>query len=73
MRPLTQAIENQDCIIEDICGAPDLTNRLRELGFHSGCVVQVLGRAPFHGPLVVQLHNSVLALRQGEAECILIK
>jgi ferrous iron transport protein A len=73
MKSLVQAPFEENCTIADLRGEPDLTNRLRELGFHPGCVVQVLGRAPFNGPLVVQLHNSVLALRPGEAECLLIK
>jgi ferrous iron transport protein A len=73
MRSLLEMPFKQECVIADLRGEPDLTNRLRELGFHAGCVVQVLGQAPFNGPLVVQLHNSVLALRQGEAQCLLIK
>lgn len=73
MKTLLQAPIKENSVIVDIQGAADLTNRLRELGFHCGCVVQVLGQAPFRGPLVVQLHNSVMALRQGEAACILIE
>ena len=73
MKSLLQAPFEVNCIIADLRGDTDLTNRLRELGFHPGCTVRVLGQAPFNGPLVVQLHNSVMALRRGEAECLLIK
>lgn len=59
--------------IADVIGEPNVTRRLREMGFHSGCEVRLLGRAPFNGPFVVQLHDSVLALRDAEAECLLIK
>jgi len=58
--------------IARLAGDDGLTKRLREMGFHSGCEVRILGRAPFNGPLVVQLHDSVLALRTAEAECLLI-
>jgi len=43
------------------------------MGLHSGCQVPVLSRVPFNGPYVVQLHDSVLALRWAEAECLLIR
>lgn len=59
--------------IAALIGETGLTRRLREMGFHSGCEVRILGRAPFNGPLVVQLHDSVLALRSAEAECLLIR
>lgn len=58
--------------ISGLTGEAGLTKRLREMGFHSGCEVRILGRAPFNGPFVVQLHDSVLALRLAEAECLLI-
>lgn len=73
MKSLWNAPLQQDCEIADLTGDRHLTDRLRELGFHSGIMVRVLGQAPFNGPLVVQLHDSVLALRRGEAECLLIK
>lgn len=50
-----------------------LTRRLREMGFRTGAEVRVLGRAPFKGPLVVQLDDGVMALRRNEAECLMIK
>lgn len=73
MRSLTQAPFFEVVVIGDVNGEPGLSRRLREMGFHSGCEVKVLGRAPFNGPYVVQLHDSVLALRTAEAECLLIK
>ncbi len=73
MKSLLHAPYNKNCIITGLNGDLSLTNRLRELGFHAGCTVQVLGQAPFNGPLIVRLHNSILALRRGEAECLLIQ
>lgn len=73
MRTITNAPFNEMLTIADVLGEPSLSRRLREMGFHSGCQVRILGRAPFNGPLIIQLHDSVLALRQSEAECLLIK
>lgn len=73
MKSLTNAPFLQTLTIFDVIGEPGLAKRLREMGFHTGCEVRILGRAPFNGPFVVQLHDSVLALRRAEAECLLIK
>lgn len=73
MKSLTQAPFQETLTIANVIGEPGLSRRLREMGFHQGCTVRILGRAPFNGPFVVQLHDSVLALRLAEAECLLIK
>lgn len=73
MKTLTQAPIFESLEIADVIGDQNVTRRLREMGFHSGCEVRLLGRAPFKGPFVVQLHDSVLALRDVEAACLLIK
>ena len=73
MKTLVGAPFLETLIISNVIGDPLLTRRLREMGFHTGCEVRVLGRAPFSGPFVVQLHDSVLALRQTEAQCLLIR
>lgn len=73
MKTLIGAPFYETLVIDNVIGQPALTRRLREMGFHTGCEVRIIGRAPFNGPFVVQLHDSVLALRQAEAECLLIK
>lgn len=72
MKTLIEAPFFERLTIADVSGDPALTRRLREMGFHSGCEVRILGRAPFQGPFVVQLHDSVLALRSSEAACLQI-
>lgn len=72
MKSLRGAPFFETLIISNVEGEPGLTRRLREMGFHTGCEVRILGQAPFNGPLVVQLHDSVLALRHAEAECLRI-
>lgn len=72
MKSLSQAPFEKTLTIADVVSDPGLSRRLREMGFHQGCEVRILGRAPFNGPFVVQLHDSVLALRLAEAECLLI-
>lgn len=47
-----------------------LGDRLVELGFTPGAPVQVLRRAPFGGPLQVQVRDFVLSLRRSDAQSI---
>lgn len=46
--------------------------RLRELGFITGEMVAVVGRAPFGEPILVEIRGATVALRKSEAECILV-
>lgn len=47
-----------------------LGDRLVELGFTPGAQVQLLRRAPFGGPLQVQVRDFVLSLRPDDARAI---
>lgn len=47
-----------------------LTARLRELGFIVGEPIQVLGRAPFGEPILVEVRGATVALRKREAACV---
>ena len=73
MKALVDAPHQELLVIADVTGDRVLSRRLREMGFHSGCEVRVLGRAPFAGAYLIQLHDSVLALRRTEAECLWIR
>lgn len=48
-----------------------LGDRLVELGFTAGAPVQLLRRAPFGGPLQVQVRDFVLSLRRTDARSIM--
>ena len=48
-----------------------LGDRLVELGFTAGAPIQLLRRAPFGGPLQVQVRDFVLSLRRADARAIL--
>jgi ferrous iron transport protein A len=46
--------------------------KLVEMGLYPGCFVRVLFKAPFGGPIAVDLGSSVLSLRTDEADCVLL-
>lgn len=54
-------------------GDPWIIERLKEMGLHQGLEVEVMGQAPFGGPLLFRFGNTVLALRKEEAACTLIE
>ncbi len=50
-----------------------IVQRLREMGFTPGEAVRIQSIAPFGDPLLIQIRESLVALRRGEAECIQVK
>ncbi len=52
--------------------AGSLGDRLVELGMTPGARVQLLRRAPFGGPLQLQVRDFVLSLRRAEARAIAV-
>lgn len=54
-------------------GSAEMVERLQELGLRIGLEVHYFGQSPFSGPLLYRLDSTVMALRQEEAQCILIR
>jgi Fe2+ transport system protein FeoA len=72
MKPLSSLPENTWARVLEIKSG-GLAPRLVEMGFCKGSEVRVLYRAPFNGPLAVDLGSSSVALRINEAELILVE
>ncbi len=56
--------------ISNLAGAPEITGRLRELGFTTGESIRIVGRAPLGEPLMIEVRGAIVALRKSEAACI---
>ena len=50
-----------------------LAPRLVEMGLSKGSSVHVLFRAPFQGPIAIDLGSSVLSLREDEAMLVMVE
>lgn len=48
----------------------DLEIMLLEHGLMQGQIVEVLYKAPFNGPIAVQINHNVVSLRKSEAESV---
>ena len=57
-------------IVRGIAGHPELRCRLQEMGFTPGCVVRLVAKAAFGGPLAFQVRGSLVALRKSDAACV---
>jgi ferrous iron transport protein A len=64
---------NDKAEIAKIDGDEDKLRRLTELGIHPGRTIQVLQKTPFHGPIVIAVEQTFIALRSEEAQCIQLK
>ena len=72
MKPLSSLSDNVQALVVDIQPG-ELAPRLVEMGLCKGCSVRILFRAPFNGPLAIDLGASVLSLRLDEAEMVLVE
>lgn len=52
--------------------APDVADRLIELGFDEGAEVETLHRAPLGDPIAVRVDGATVALRRALAQAILV-
>ncbi len=59
-------------VVKDLSGSDEIVERLRELGFVRGSKVILHQRSPFGDPLIVQVGDTIVALRGVEAKCITI-
>jgi len=50
-----------------------LATKLVEMGLNMGSRITVMNRAPFNGPMAIDLGLSVLSLRLDEAEIVLVE
>lgn len=70
---LTEAQLNLIYEITDIQSSKDIQMRLSELGLSIGRNLKLVRTIPFQGPFLIEIQDTVLALRREEAECIQIK
>ncbi|MDD2646722.1 MAG: FeoA domain-containing protein [Patescibacteria group bacterium] len=65
--------ENQEVEIISVVGGQMVTKRLADLGLVFGTKIKILGKAPFWGPIEIEVLGSKLALGRGIASKILVK
>ncbi len=58
--------------VVEIVGGAGVRNHLNTLGIHVGDTIRVVERAPFHGPVLVEIHGTRVALGRGVARKVTV-
>ncbi len=57
----------QDVVVAEIMGGRGVRTHLNTLGIHVGDRIRVVERAPFKGPVLIEINGSRVALGRGIA------
>ncbi len=58
--------------VVEIVGGTGVRNHLNTLGIHVGDAIRVVERAPFRGPVLVEIHGTRVALGRGVARKVTV-
>lgn len=76
-RRLTMTLEHvetrREARVTSIDGGVRVREHLNSLGIHVGDRIMVMERAPFRGPLIVEIHGSRVALGRGVARKVKVE
>jgi ferrous iron transport protein A len=70
---LRQAQVNQKLRICSVDAQGELGRRIRDMGLMPGVEVTVVGKAPLRDPVALRLKDFTLALRNSEADFIIVE
>lgn len=70
--PLRSMPLNGSGTITAVNASGELGRRIRDMGLVPGTIVTVVGRAPLKDPVALRLKGCTLALRNSEADLILV-
>lgn len=67
---LDEVSSGQSCRIKSINAREKLLNKLLDMGFIQGAVVEVVREAPLYDPMELRIHNYLISLRKSEANLV---
>jgi len=70
---MREMADNQRGVIKKILTSGDMGRRLREMGLVPGTTFFIQGRAPLKDPVAIKVRDFTLALRNNEADFILVE
>ncbi|MEB3300155.1 MAG: FeoA family protein [Candidatus Sericytochromatia bacterium] len=62
----------EEVVLAGLQGQEARVRHLMDLGFTAGAKVRLLARAPFGGPVVVEVRGARIAIRLADASCLMI-
>jgi ferrous iron transport protein A len=66
-------LDNQKGVVRKITTTGEMGRRIREMGLVPDTPIQIQGRAPLKDPVAVKVRDYILALRNNEADHILVE
>lgn len=73
MTTLNEWPVRQPALVVKVEGGEATIQSLAEQGIHAGVEIEVLGAAPFRGPILVRTKEAIVAMRRKEAKCVLVE
>lgn len=74
--PMTTLVDvdlDREATVADIDGGMRVRTHLNTLGIHVGDTIRVVERAPFRGPVLVEIHGTRVALGRGVAKKVKVE
>lgn len=71
--PIRHMEVEQTGVVRKITAKGEMGRRLREMGIVPGVAITVQGRAPLKDPVAIKVMDSVLTLRNNEADYVLVE
>jgi len=59
--------------VVEVHGGRGLCRHLEQMGIHPGDIISVAGAGAFHGPFLIEVHGSRIALGRGVARRVIVK
>ncbi len=59
-------------IVDRVTAEKNLGKRIRDLGIIKGAKIQIIGEAPLYDPVAIKVGDTVLTLRNNEADYIFV-
>lgn len=67
---LSEIKSGQRCVVKHILATEKLLNKLLDMGFINGAVVEMIREAPLYDPMELKIHGYLISLRKSEANLI---
>ncbi len=70
---LNEIKNGKKCRVLNINAREKLLNKLLDMGFIQGAIIEVIREAPLYDPMQLRIHNYLISLRKSEANLIKVE
>lgn len=70
MKSLSDLKVGEEAFVQEITSAPDMKQRLWDLGFTTGTKVQCVQKSPAGDPVAYRIRGTIIAIRNKDAKTV---